>query len=558
MSTEDLKLLKSIVQQGYKSIIMLSRRIFPHHRIDPVTGKSMKGAEIHKEMDELLRGALPTVKDGKVVKRGYNLLMILPRGVGKSTFMDIFYMAWILLFTNKRYIILIGATSDSIGVHFKALKDEIKNNKILHLLGIKPLQGGEDNGKTFDVVGANIPGIKYLTGEKRVRIEAYSATSFQRGLKYGSIRPDLILIDDLEMRGKGNRAGVESAKYREEIARIFKSEIVPSAFSVDSCQIIISGTIMQEDQLLYKLYDNSVKGLQKNPRFKYIKRSMIENYGTEKAKSIWPEKLSLEDFEDMMDTARLDGTTSLIYNEYLSEPAAPDDIMFGDFRYFLQYGNVLKICNKDGIPIDGLPAINLQHCVLFSAGDLAFTVSSRSDYTAFATVALDKDGNIFVLNIHYGKWLPGEIEKQICSQVDRYLPDVVGVEDVAMSKATIETLKALLYKELGYTNVINIPARGNKVDRMISNLHPVYNRGKIYHLYNGHYKDELEEQLIGLTKDGIKTAHDDVMESLSYAVQISRDDYNSRSGNYVDDTVSELSEDPHYFDGADITSSLIF
>ena len=514
--------IQIILRESMDSLVDFSDYFFAHHKVDPDTGKQVPAATIHYEFEELLRGSVGYARG----KGFYNLLAILPRGCAKSTYAGVFFLIWNLIFTNKRYIIFVGATSESIKDHFATIKEEIKRNKMLHLVGVKPLLGGADNKNSFDVIGPPIPGFEkqyeISDGVKTVRIEAYTASSFPRGKKRGSARPDLVIIDDLEKKGAGTQPGVESKLYRAKILDLFEASIVPSGTNARSMQIIMLGTIMHEAQLLYQLYLQSQNGTC-FPEFKSIRYSLIENYGTPNAYSIWPWKWTVEEFDKMMESAKHKGTTNIVCNEYLSLPTAPDDEIFRkkDFNYFILRAGKLYQCDTDGKIDEDTKPVSLRQTSVVVTVDLAFTTNERSDYTAFAICAIDSYENVYILDIKYDRWDTYETVDIAKSILAEYNPVAFGIEDAAGGKVMIAAMRKELEGSKNFTDIIPLATGGmKKQDRIIQYLSVPYRSGRVFHLYSGSYVSDYEDQLISVSKDGIKSKHDDLVDAMSYTYQI--------------------------------------
>jgi hypothetical protein len=523
--------IQTILKESLESLIKFSDYFFPHHKMDPETGDIIPPASIHHEFEKLLRGAV-----GNAKREGYyNLLAILPRGCAKSTYAGVFFLIWCIVFTNKRYIIFVGATSDSIKDHFATIKEEIKRNDMLHLIGVNVLERGDDNRVSFDVVGPPIPGFekqyKGTGGRKTVRIEAYTASSFPRGKKRGASRPDTIIIDDLERKGQGTQPGVESKNYRAKILDLFEASISPSGFSKTSLQIIMLGTIMHEAQLLYQLYLQSQAGLC-YPPFKSIKYSLIENYGTPEAYSIWPEKMTVEDFDLLMESAIHKGTSNIAYNEFLSLPTSPDNVIFdrGQFLYYILRAGQIIFCDVEGNEDHGKKRVNLKDTSVIVTADLAFAVNDRADDTAYATVAVDSEENNYILDIPCGKWNNDDKILEADKLLTQYKPIFFGAEKARGGEVVIELLNRELRSNPNFVEIQPLSTGGlAKQDRIINYLEMPYRDGRIYHRLvpdglggysKADYVEDYEEQVLGVTRDGIKTKHDDKVDAVSYSYQI--------------------------------------
>lgn len=528
LNKKQISNIANILRESKDCLLKFSDYFLPHYKLDDL-GRPSPPATIHKEFETLLRGAVGNGNGDEP----YNVLGIIPRGVAKSTIGGLIFGTWCAIFTNKMYMVIVGASEESVKDHMANIKSEIKTNKLFHMIGLKPDPTGLDNAQHFDFIAPNYPGASYKDGIRRVRLSAYSTSSFPRGKNTAGRRPDLMIIDDLEQAKKGNKTGVENKNYRDEIRKIFESEIVPSGFNDTAMQIIMLGTVMHEAQLLYQIYEQSKAGTY-YPTFKYIKYSMIENYGTPEAYSIWPEKMSVEDFNKKMLSAKQNGTESIVYNEYLSMPTSPDNEIFnrGDFKYFVDRAGALLECDSDGELVPEGFNVNKRHTSVVVAADLAFTVEKKSDYTSFAVCACDNDENIYILDIVYGKWLGHSVAKRAGEILDKYRPVSFAVESNSGGMPIISIMEKELFGNKNFDKIIPIKNTGlSKQDRIISKLQFPYKNGKIFHKYGADYIPEYEYQVLSVTRDGIKCQHDDLVDSVSMTYDITEDGavYNSDS-----------------------------
>lgn len=537
-NTNDADMMAKIIKESKESILKFTDYFFPHHKMDE-DGNRFPAAVIHPDFDELLRGSVGFGRG----QGYYNALAVMARGMAKSTLGNFAFSQWAALFAGKSYIIIMSATEKSVQGHFNALKDEIKTNKYLHFIGVEPMpstEGGVDNSTSFTYY---VPDQRQPSGRRVVQISAYTLSNFPRGLKKGAKRPDLFILDDFERAKKGNTPGVESRAYREEVQKVFESEIVFSGFSAKTMQIVFLGTIMHEGQLLWSVADASAKG-EYFPTFRCVKYPIIENYGTPDAYSNWPEKMSVEEFEKRMFTARKRGTENIIYNELLCQPTAPENQIFSrdDFRYFLKKAGRITECDIDGKElVDGV-VVKLSDVSIVISTDLAFTQNERSDYTAFAICACDNDENIFILDIVYGKWNTHVITQKADELVSKYNPVAFGVESNSGGAPIIEMLEKELRENKNFDGIIKLKATGlSKQDRITAKLQIPYKHGKVFHLFDSHYIMEYEYQVLSVARNTITSKHDDLVDAVSYTYDLVDEEiiYNSSDDNTYYDSEEE-------------------
>ena len=157
---------------------------------------------------------------------------------------------------------------------------------------------------------------------------------------------------------------------------------------------------------------------------------------------------------------------------------------------------------------------------VFASVDFAYSLNKRSDYTAIAVVGVDKERNVYVLEID--RFRTEKISEYFNHIRDLYVKwgfRKLGAEVTAAQKAIVKELKESYFKPFGlYLSVEELaPHRGggSKQERMSAILEPRYDNGQVWH-YRGGYCQTLEDEL-----SVAHPAHDDCMDSLSCAIDIS-------------------------------------
>ena len=189
-----------------------------HHFDDPF-------APFHMEMFHLI----------KQTKRDFIAVMAF-RGSGKSAIMNTANVLWSILGEpQKKFAVVVSQTQAQAKNHFETIKEELKRNDLLRA-DFGPFADREGEWKNMSLE------LEYH-GSK---IASISMEQSVRGMKYGALRPDLIICDDIESIAK---AFEESA--REETYRRFSSEILP--LGGVGTRVIVLGNLICKDSLLMRL-----------------------------------------------------------------------------------------------------------------------------------------------------------------------------------------------------------------------------------------------------------------------------------------------------------------
>ena len=162
----------------------------------------------------------------------------------------------------------------------------------------------------------------------------------------------------------------------------------------------------------------------------------------------------------------------------------------------------------------------------FMTLDGAFSEKDAADYSAFACLGLDKDGNWF-LAPHQMKAAPQDVISKLFELHSRYQSNAVGIEAGAF-KLSMErevTDKQIEYQQ--FFSVAELKTTGSKIAR-IKALAPIVNSGRLTIIDTGDDAESLIEQM-ELTDDmTCAAAHDDLLDAMCQLLQMDlyyNDDY---------------------------------
>ena len=189
-------------------------------------------APFHREMGHIL-------KDPK-----HQLIVVMAfRESGKSTIMNTGNILWSILGKpQKKFAVIVSQTQDQAKSHFMSIKDELLSNDLLRA-DFGPFADNEAEWKKMS--------LEFVYHESK--IQSVSLEQSIRGLKHGTVRPDLIVCDDIE--------DVSTAKdetSRNVAWQRLTSEILP--LGSKGTRIIILGNLICPDSLLMRLKKQINKG----------------------------------------------------------------------------------------------------------------------------------------------------------------------------------------------------------------------------------------------------------------------------------------------------------
>ena len=158
------------------------------------------------------------------------------RGSGKTTILNLSYPLWAILgVKQKKCVVIIGRTRDSVATRMRDIKHELEHNEILRD-NLGPFREDTNNWGTLSLE------LPYLGA----RIIGASRDQRIRGLLHGGHRPDLIICDDID-----DSYSVKSPEERNATYEWFRNEVVPMGDR--DTEIIMLGNLLHENSLLMRL-----------------------------------------------------------------------------------------------------------------------------------------------------------------------------------------------------------------------------------------------------------------------------------------------------------------
>lgn len=186
-------------------------------------------AEFHKQLTDML----DDVTRGNVRR---HIAWACPRGHAKTAWLSNIFLVHQVVYRLRKYIVLFSETTDTAGDFITWGRYQLKLNQKLR----------EDFGELLHVQASrNELDNKYeFITNSGIKVEAKGLGTQVRGLRHGSTRPDLFILDDIESD--------ESTSTPEQIAKAkawFNDSMLP-AIAKDGL-VIYLGTILCHGSLLH-------------------------------------------------------------------------------------------------------------------------------------------------------------------------------------------------------------------------------------------------------------------------------------------------------------------
>jgi hypothetical protein len=164
----------------------------------------------------------------------------IPRGFAKTTFIKL-YCLWIILFSRKRFILIVGATEKMASNTLLDIEDFLNSVNILKLFGNWRAAGTDSDTQTEKVF--------YFRGRSLI-LKAVGAGTAVRGINRKSSRPDVIIMDDVQTRELA-----ESKEQSDDLLKWILGTLMLTRSNF-GCTYIYVGNMYPQNCILQKLKDD--------------------------------------------------------------------------------------------------------------------------------------------------------------------------------------------------------------------------------------------------------------------------------------------------------------
>ncbi|OGK30115.1 hypothetical protein A3D08_00335 [Candidatus Roizmanbacteria bacterium RIFCSPHIGHO2_02_FULL_43_11] len=426
---------------------------FPHYL-------SLEPASFHKEMFHLADNP------NKLIT-----LIIAFRGSAKSTIFSFFLPLYAVLgLMQKKHIVIFSQTQSKVEQILQSIKTELETNELLR----------RDFGK-FEV-GADVWRANSLILSKyNARIAAYSTGESIRGVRHGHIRPDMMILDDVE-----DTESVRTQEGRDKIYNWFTSDVLPAGDRITDTFIV--GNLLHNDSFVarWKSY------LKENPDLGVCKEyPLIDENGVILWKAKYPTQESIE--KEKKKTANI----RAFLREYMLKIVPEDDVVI--YQEWIQYGGEL-------------PDRKSYISTIISV-DLAISLKTSADYTAIIVAQVYKINGVLKIYI-----LPHPLNKRLTfPETEEYI--------ISLYKGLVAQGFApkVIFEKVGYqesleqqlkregVRIEGVPVIADKRERL-SLASPFVQAGNVLFSKNGN--DLLIQQLLEFGTE----KHDDLVDAFSQLV----------------------------------------
>lgn len=487
---DDKKIQKDRTNRGSYDLEYFGRTYFPHYIQAPSSEFHQYICSRYPEM--IFNASAPGAGDKEADAA--------PRGNAKSTWADLVFVIWCATFKYRHFILIVSETNAQAEDFISFIKLELESNERLaqdfpHLCGEGPIW------RSDTIITVN-----------GVKVRGVGAGQKLRGMRHGSKRPDLVIVDDLE-----NDESVESPEQRKKLERWFFKALMK--IGQKNTVYIVIGTILHYDSLLNNLLlKPGWKGRKFKAVLKFSKSKLWEKWeeiftdisiGKEEAEKradeffaenktemlagtevLWPE---VEDYYYLM-KMRISEGPAYFESEKQNEPVNPEDAVF--LEEWIQY------YDEDEVDLSGI-----QHA---GACDPSMGKKSKNSDPSAIVGGRMKDNVIYLTVADIERRHPDKITEDIIAFHERDKFDKFRIEEIQFQEFFKNHFEKEAHKR-GLT--INVEGFKPNVDKdlRIMSLQPWIKNGWIR--FKRHGMGELIKQLAYYRPKG-KGGHDDGPDAL--------------------------------------------
>lgn len=492
----DKKAQRERIAAAKKSMKYFGKTYFPHYVTSP---PSALHEYICTRFPEMIERAEETGVGDKESDAA-------PRGNAKSTWTTLILVLWVAAFKKRKFPLIVSETNAQAVDFVSFIKLELENNERLaqdfpELCGEGPIWQADT-----------------IITRNGVKIRGVGAGQKLRGMRHGSRRPDLVIVDDLE-----NDEAVESAEQRKKLEKWFFKALmkIGQKYTV----FIVIGTILHYESLLNSLLIKpGWKGRKFKSIIKYSDSHLWNNWellfsditgGKAQAEAaadaffeahreemlagtevLWPE---VEDYYYLM-KMRISEGPAYFESEKQNEPINPEDAVFLE-EWITYY-------DEDEVDLTGL-----AHG---GAVDPSLGKKSKNSDPSAIVGGVKKAEIIYLTEGDIEKRHPDKITTDLLAYHERRHFDQVAIEAVQFQEFFAGHVEKEAHKRNLTLNVLPVPENTDK-DLRIIRLQPWIKNGWIRFRRTG--MQELIRQFIYYRPKG-KGGHDDGPDAVEKLVNL--------------------------------------
>jgi predicted phage terminase large subunit-like protein len=423
-----------------------------------------------------------TIADSLMDESIKQVNIIAPRGHAKSSIVGGVYPLYHIMHQRgAKLIVLVSRTQDHAVKLLGTIKDTIEFSPTFRgVYGYWGQHSAKQWSKTEVELKDGTMIICKGTGQQL------------RGIKVGSQRPTLIIVDDPE-----DENNTKTSEAMEQNLRWLLQSAVPS-LDPQRGKICVIGTPQHQRCLVEVLKE--MRGWH-NLCFK---PDMDNNI------ALWEEWQPIEKLKEKKKELESIGRTSVFYREYLCEIVGDEDQLFKE--EYIQYHNFDLDIDKDGKHFLKNKSERFPVNV-FIGVDPASSVRSTADYSVIMPVAVDEHNNRYVLQYYRNRATPMQLSETIIEYFKVLRPVKVRIESVGYQEMLRDYIRQRCDEEGIFISGLEIKEnpRTSKSSRL-ETMQPYFAQKKMFIRKD---QPEIKDELLLYPRG----KHDDLLDGLFYAMK---------------------------------------
>jgi hypothetical protein len=401
----------------------------------------------------------------------------LPRGFAKTFVMKLICL-WIILFTNRRFILIVCNTEPHAQNFIADVTDLLSNSSIIRIFGDWRLSKEMDQQLKK----------KFFFRGRDVILAGLGKGGSPRGLNIKYVRPDVILMDDMQ-----SREDAKSPVQSQHDLEWFMGTLLKANDKLRCLFVYVGNMYPYEGTILKKLKENPVWTT-------FITGAILED-----GNSIWPELRSVEDILQELDDDEAMGCPEIFYSEVMNDDVAGT-------RAGVDIGRIN--CWK---PDPAKPIFAHAGFVIIdpSAG------KKKSDDVAIGAIHV-YDEEPVLTELLTGKFSPGDQCREAIRLCMKHGFAAIVVEDVAYQATLIYWMEQVL-QQLQIRGIKILPINPNGLSKTYRILEMLKQLTATKHGSRIHIAPEVRSTVVHQVTyfDPSKTNNkDDILDILAYSKQV--------------------------------------
>ena len=390
-------------------------------------------------------------------------------------------------------MLLVSDTESQAAMFLGYFKEQLQENTALvELFGLKR----NEKGLVQFVKETETDIIVEMEDGHKFRVIAKGAEQKLRGLIWNGTRPDIILCDDME-----NDELVMNKDRREKMRKWFYSALLPCISSKGIIRVV--GTILHMDSLLERLMPKPYDRFSHQDGLRLWSEARRNGWTSIKYKAhnedfsqvLWPEKHSKESLKQKQQEYAGMGMPDVYSQEYLNVPLDESVAYFkrNDFEHITEDDAKLPL-------------------TYYVTADLAISEADRADYSVFIIAGMDEFRRIHVKNVIRERLDGREIVDTLLNIQRVYDPEIVGIEEMQVSKAIGPFLNEEMVRENTYLSLIKLKHGGKDKIARARSIQARMRAKSVKFDKGADWYQAFEEELTRFPRD----THDDQVDAFAY------------------------------------------